>query len=121
MVSLILAVMMIAAMAVSALAGTIQISNNTSGNTFSVYKVMSAVEAGEDNDGNKLYTFTVEDAFKGFFENNAAGYGLNAQNEITLNGTVLTGDARTTNTNDSDAARLATALAKYAREKTTLL
>ena len=118
LVSLILAVMMIAAMAVSALAGTIQISNNTSGNTFSVYKVMSAVEAGEDNDRNKLYTFTVEDAFKGFFENNAAGYGLNAQNEITLNGTVLTGDARTTNTNDSDAARLATALAKYAREKT---
>ncbi len=114
--TLILAVMMIAAMAVSAFANTIQITNNDSGNTFSVYQVMTAEVAGTDNDGNTLYTYTVNDAFKGFFAENGndGGFGLNNQNEITLNGEVLVGDGRTTNDNTTNAAKLATALARYA-------
>ena len=119
-VTLIMAVMMIAAMAVSAFAevGTkIAITNNNSGNTFSIYKVMSAEKVGVDNKGADLYAYTVESVFADFFKDGANGYTLNEQNQIMKGNAIVVGDTRATNSNSTDAAELAAALAKFAREK----
>lgn len=128
-VTIILAVMMIAAMAVSAFAaaGTkIAITNNdVSNNTYSIYKVMSAKEAGQ-NGNDKVYAYKVTDEFKDFFgDTNYGGYKLNDENAIlksdgTLiptDGRYVSDDTKGANNNSSAVANLAAALAKYARDK----
>lgn len=116
-VTLILAVMMIAAMAVSAFADnhTITISNNKDGNVFTIYKVMEGT-AAPGNDNQTLYTYTVVNPFGNFFADNDYGFTLNNQNEILRNGTVVAGtgfDNKLDTT--SDRAILASALANFAK------
>ena len=84
-------------------------SENAPNATFKAYKVMSAKQVGED-----LFTYTVEDAFKPFFENGANGYTLNGDNEILKDGKAVTGDGEWTNTNNTTAADLAAKLEKFA-------
>lgn len=84
-------------------------SENAPNATFKAYKVMSAKQVGED-----LFTYTVEDAFKPFFENGANGYTLNGDNEILKDGKAVTDDGEWANTNNTTAADLAAKLEKFA-------
>ncbi len=116
--SLVLAMLMTMAMTVTAFAAdpTIQV-NDTENNQYTVYQVMTSVVSGQDSDGNDVYTYTVADNFKGFFEGGANGYTLDSDNQILdAMGSVIAGDGLTENTNSSVTAELASALAKYARE-----
>ena len=88
----------------------------SSHSTYNAYKVMEAT-SNSTGDGDKVvYTYTVTDEFKAFFENGANGYTLNKDNEICKDGTAITSDGHV-NTNATDAAALASALEKYALEK----
>lgn len=123
-VTLILAVMMIAAMAVSAFAEEAAKANikitNPNANEFSVYQVMKATQQGTDKEGNPLYVFEVVKGFEEFFDGNP--YKLNEVNEIMVkdkdgNYAVLASDSRWSNDNTTAAASLATALAAFAQSK----
>lgn len=112
-VSVLLAVIMTMAMTVCAFAEegeTNKLSvSNANGNTYSVYQIMTATKIGDN-----LYSYSLNDAFRGFFKDGANGYTITENNEIQKDGTNVTGDARWTNTNSSDTAVLASALEKYA-------
>ncbi len=112
-----------------ATAQTIKITNNTNGNTYSVYQVMTAEKAGvsqadENGNSSNLYKYTVTDAFKDFFaldENGKGvnGYYLDSNNQIFANDsdTALSSDSRWLNTNQTAASALAAALEQYALDK----
>ncbi len=94
---------------------TISVTNNDKGNTFSVYQVMTAEEAGMADDGTTmLYKYTLNPAFENFFKEGANGYTLTSNNEIKKEGADVASDGRWTNTNSTEAAALAAALEKYA-------
>ncbi|MGN0254611.1 MAG: isopeptide-forming domain-containing fimbrial protein [Chordicoccus sp.] len=116
--TVLLAAVMMLAMTVCAFADdtashNISVKNNTNGNTYSVYQIMTATKIGDN-----LYSYTLNSAFEGFFKDGANGYKLTENNEIqTSAGTAVTGDSRWLNTNTTEAARLAAALEKYALAK----
>ena len=89
----------------------ISVTNNTKGNTYSVYQIMTATKIGDN-----LYSYTLNDSFKAFFgDATYGGYKLTENNEIqTSAGEAVTGDGRWTNTNLGETAKLAAALEKYA-------
>lgn len=116
--ALLLSVVMVLTMALTAFAAEndnvkLTITNRNKDAVYTAYKVMDAVIAGKDNDGAPVYTYTVCNAFAGFFQDSASGYTLNKDNEILKDGAVIASDGFT-NTNSSKAAALATALEKYA-------
>ena len=125
MFALLLSVVMMFAMAISVFAAesdqatvkttanlNITKSADASNATFTAYKVMSAKQIGTD-----LFAYTVEDAFKPFFENGQNGYILNSDNEILKNGetTPVLTDGKWINTNSTVAADLASKLEKFAK------
>ena len=112
-----LSMLMILSMGMSVFAETaaaknISITNAKDGSIYSAYQIMTAEVVGQDNEGKAVYNYTVADSFKAFFDGKP--YGLNEQNEITKDGTVITGDRRWLNDNTTDAAALAAALSRYA-------
>ena len=114
-VTVLLAVVMTMAMTVFAFAEgseTNKLSvSNANGNTYSVYQIMTGTKIGD-----KLYSYSLNPDFEGFFKDGANGYTITENNEIQKDGVNVTGDARWANTNTSDTAALASALEKYAVE-----
>ncbi len=93
----------------------ISVKNNEKGNTFTVYKVMAAEEAGKAEDGETtLYKYTLNPAFEGFFKEGAYGYVLTGNNEIQKADKNVESDSRWLNDNATEAAALAAALENYA-------
>lgn len=117
MVALLAAVVMVLTMNMSVFAanepteGNLKVNNND--NTYTAYQVMTSTVSGYDADENPMYTYTVTEAFKGFFENGV--YSLDSDNQILKDGVVVAGDGLNTNTNTSEASKLAAALSAYAR------
>lgn len=120
--ALLLTVVMVLAMGVCVFAdGTVNLKiDNKTNATFTAYKVMNATKSSDGN-GNDVYTYTVNDDFKGFFPytsaDEATKYTLSADNEILLNGKAIASDGLHANVNNTETAALASALAKYAREQ----
>lgn len=125
MFAFLLSVIMVLAMTVTAFAAddnskvTLKI-NNTTGATYTAYKVMNVSEAGQDNDGNTIYSYTVCPDFNEFFATGQDGkgingYTLNKGNEILdANGNKVLSDGTANNTNATEAAKLARALENHA-------
>lgn len=122
MFAFLLSVIMVLAMTVTAFAAddtastkkttanlNIAKSANAPNATFKAYKVMSATQVGEN-----LFTYTVEESFKPFFENGVNGYTLNSDNEILKDGVVVAGDGEWINKNNTTAADLASKLEAFA-------
>lgn len=97
--------------------------NNTTEATYTAYKVMNVNKAGQDNDGNTIYSYTVCPDFNEFFAigqdgKGINGYTLNKDNEILdADGNKVRSDGTANNTNATEAAKLASLLEKYALEK----
>lgn len=119
MLALVLSVVMVLAMGVTAFAEEAATTanlkiNGKAGATYTAYEVMKATVAGKDTAGDPIYTYSVTDEFKTFFENNADGYTLNSDNEILKDGEVIVSDGLKANVNNTKAAALASALEKFA-------
>ncbi len=120
---LLLSAVMILATGVSAFAAEsttkadLSVNNDTAGAAYTAYKVMDATISGRDSDGEPVYTYTVTKEFQDFFKDGAYGYTLGKDNVIKKDGEAITTDGRNTNTNKTEAAKLANALKNYALAK----
>ncbi len=96
-------------------------NGTTIANTYTAYEVMCATKKATGTEGAYVYTYEVTEDFKNFFGNSAyGGYQLTAEGEITdVSGSIITSDGTTINSNTTEAAKLATALEKYALANAT--
>lgn len=115
---LLLSAIMVMAMGVTAFAageateGKLTINENE-GNTYTAYQIMTSTVAGYDAEKNPLYEYTLNANFTDFF-GEGSQYTLDAQNQILKGSTIVLGDGIGTNTNMTEASKLANALEQFA-------